>query len=289
MTEMSNIRAGQTLTALDHLHAQGYVILKHVVSQPVIDRVAAELEPWFAATPRCQGDFYGWRTTRFGSLLNKSPTSRQLILHELMLDLINAVLGPHCDHYQLNLTQAVRIHPGERQQVPHRDEEMWPCRKDGVEHLINVIWALDDFTAENGATCLWPGSQLHDLDRSIDPTEIVMAEMPRGSALVFLGSLTHCGGANRSPHPRTGLIASYCLGWLRQYENQYLAYPPAIAQTFPEALRDLIGYRIHRPNLGGYEGQDPAMLFKATQGPWPARDALSETTRREIEAYYQSQ
>jgi ectoine hydroxylase-related dioxygenase (phytanoyl-CoA dioxygenase family) len=275
-------------TALDLLRANGYVIFDRLLPAATLDRICAELEPFFQTTPRCQGDFYGWNTTRFGSLPLKSATFHSLLLHEVMLALANQVLGPHCDWYQLNLTQAVRLHPGERQQVPHRDEEMWPCHKSGIEYLINVMWALSDFTAENGATRLWPRSHFQRLSREVDPAEAIIAEMPRGSALVYLGSITHCAGANRSTLPRTGLIVSYCLGWLKQYENAFLSYPPETARQFPQAVRELIGYRIHRPNLGGYEGQDPAVLFETRSHALPAVDAIPEATARELRAYYDS-
>jgi ectoine hydroxylase-related dioxygenase (phytanoyl-CoA dioxygenase family) len=279
-------RTGSPTTAVDLLRSNGYVIFDRLLPESMVDCICSELEPWFAATPRCQGDFYGWDTTRLGSVLLKSETSHALALHERMLHVVDEVLGPHCDWYQLNLTQAVRIHPGQRQQVPHRDEEMWPCPKGGVEYLINVMWALSDFTVENGATMLWPRSQFDPPSRHIDPADAVVAEMPRGSALVYLGSVTHCGGANRSMQPRTGLILSYCLGWLKQYENAFLSYPPQVAKKFPRALRDLIGYRIHRPNLGGYEGQDPAVLFETDSHALPAVDAIPEATAAELQEYY---
>ncbi len=291
-------RSGETLTlsartrhsaaAVDLLRASGYVIFDRLLPQETVDRICLELEPFFQATPRCQGDFYGWNTTRFGSVPLKSPGSHSLLLHEAILSLAGEVLGPHCDWYQLNLTQAVRLHPGERQQVPHRDEEMWPCQKNGIEYLINVTWALSDFTAENGATMLWPRSHFRRLSRELDPSQAIIAEMPRGSALVYLGSITHCAGANRSRLPRTGLIVSYCLGWLKQYENAFLSYPPDVARQFPQAIRDLIGYRIHRPNLGGYEGQDPAVLFQTRSHELPAVDAIPEATARELRAFYDS-
>lgn len=273
-------------TALDLLRSNGYVIFDRLLPDETMDRLGEELEPWFAATPRCQGEFYGWNTTRLGSVLLKSETSHLLVLHPLMLSIMDAVLAPHCDWYQLNLTQAVRLHPGQRQQVPHRDEEMWPCPKNGVEYLVNVMWALSDFTVRNGATLLWSRGPSNGLTREHDPAQATVAQMPRGSALVYLGSVTHCGGANRSDQPRTGLIVSYCLGWLKQYENAFLSYPPPLARRFPPALRDLIGYRIHRPNLGGYEGQDPGVLFETTSHNLPAIDALPEAITQELREYY---
>jgi ectoine hydroxylase-related dioxygenase (phytanoyl-CoA dioxygenase family) len=268
------------------LRSNGYVIFERLASPALMDTLCEELEPWFAATPRCRGNFYGWKTTRLGSVLLKSQASHELVLNPSMLSIMDEVLGPHCDWYQLNLSQAVRIHPGQRQQVPHRDDEMWPCIKNGAEYLVNVMWALSDFTADNGATLLWPRSQFSSLNRQLDPRDAAIAEMPRGSALVYLGSVTHSGGANRSSAPRSGLIFSYSLGWLKQYENAFLAYPPDTARQFPERIRDLLGYRIHRPNLGGYEGQDPAVLFETNSRALPAVDAISEATAAELRAYY---
>lgn len=273
---------------LERLRQNGYVIFERLAPEHVIDQVCEDLEPWFTATPRCKGDFYGWRTTRCGSILLKSPASHALVLHEMMLSIMDEVLAPHCDWYQLNLSQAVRIHPGERRQVPHRDEEMWPCAKHGVEHLVNVMWALSPFTEENGATVIWPRSHREPLNRNLDASRAIIAQMPRGSALVYLGSVTHCAGRNRSIAPRTGLIFSYSLGWLKQYENAFLAYPPAVARMFPREIRDLIGYRIHRPNLGGYEGQDPSVLFETDSRALPAVDAVSPETALELQAYYSS-
>jgi len=267
------------------LRANGYVIFDRLLPNETVDRLCEELDPWFAATPRCQGDFYGWNTTRLGSVLLKSPSSHDLALHPLMLGIMDAVLGPHCDWYQLNLTQAVRLHPGQRQQVPHRDEEMWPCHKNGIEYLVNVMWALSDFTAENGATLVWPRSHFTRLSRELDAAEATVAEMSRGSALVYLGSVTHCGGANCTDRPRTGLILSYSLGWLKQYENAFLSYPPQIARTFPTALQNLVGYRIHRPNLGCYEGQDPSVLFDSTSHSLPAIDAMPPGIERELREF----
>lgn len=273
---------------LDQLRSRGYFIVERLADEELIEQVGRELEPWFGATPRCHGDFYGWNTTRLGAVLLKSRASHALVLNELILAIMDDVLGPHCDWYQLNLSQGIRIHPGERQQVPHRDEEMWPCAKGRAEYLVNVMWALSDYTAENGATLLWPRSQFASLSRDVTEENAVVAEMPRGSALVYLGSITHCAGANRSSAPRTGLILSYCLGWLKQYENAFLTYPPQVASQFSKPIRDLLGYRIHRPNLGGYEGQDPAVLFETDSHTLAAIDAIPPAVALELQAHYQN-
>ncbi|MFZ5608036.1 MAG: phytanoyl-CoA dioxygenase family protein [Pseudomonadota bacterium] len=272
-------------SAMAQLWRDGYLILPNLIAPDEVETIRQDLEPWFARTPRCQGDFYGWATTRFGSVLSKSRATWEMVMHPAILAIMDEVLLPHCDVYQLNLTQGIRIHPGERQQVPHRDQEMFPMAQYPFELLVNVMWALSDYTAENGATRIWPGRHQMPPGRAIDPAASLPAAMPAGSALVYLGSLTHAGGSNRSQAPRTGIIASYCLGWLRQYENQYLAYPPEVARAFPEALQRLIGYAIHRPNLGGYENSDPMEWLRTGDKIVAARDALPEQAAAALRDY----
>jgi ectoine hydroxylase-related dioxygenase (phytanoyl-CoA dioxygenase family) len=271
------------LAALDR---DGYLILESVLSDYETNTLQAELEPWIERTPRCEGDFYGWRTTRVGGLLSKAPMVQHLVLNPRILSIAEALLKPACDCVQLNLTQATRVHPGERAQAPHRDEEMWPADTQGRHWLVNVMWAVSDFTEANGATRLWPGSQRRDLNRAEDPAESVAAVMPRGSACLFLGSLTHGAGANLSDAPRTGVIVSYCLGWLKTYENQFLAYPRAVVRCFPERLQRLLGYQMHRPNLGGWEGQDPIRWLDDCGAPLAHVDALTPEIAAQLREHY---
>lgn len=279
--------SGVLAARLERLQCNGYVILEQCIDVQVIDRVGRELEPWFQRTPRCIGNFYGWSTTRLASILLKSATSHALLLHPDILAIMEPVLGSHCDWYQLNLSQAVRLHPGERAQIPHRDDDMWPVDKLGTEYMVNVMWPLSNFTAENGATRLWP-KHSHDPNDAPRDCDAIAGQMRKGSALVYLGSITHCAGSNVSTEPRTGLILSYCLGWLKPYENPFLAYPPEIARHFPPAVRDLLGYRIHRPNLGQYEGQDPSVIFKTSSRTLPMTDALPGPIAQRLEEYYGS-
>jgi ectoine hydroxylase-related dioxygenase (phytanoyl-CoA dioxygenase family) len=166
-----------------------------------------------------------------------------------------------CRGYHLNLTQAIQIGPGEPQQVIHRDDLMFNFTHPDFEAMINTMWAVDDFTAENGATHVVPGSHKWPLDRQAQPHEEVQGVMKAGSVLIWLGSLQHGGGANRTSRPRTGVVHSYNLGWLRQAEPQYLAVPREIARTLPERLQRVLGYFVHEPNLGSVEGQDPIGLL----------------------------
>lgn len=246
----------------DRLLGDGFCIHPSLVSTQAIEALRDEFVPQFEDTPFCTGDFYGARTKRFGRLLTRAQRVADLVLHPTLLAMAHTVLGPWCDTIQLNLTQAIEIHPGALAQFAHRDQDMW-CGDIGVrEYLINVIWPLDPFRAENGATLIWPGSHglaARDTDRP-NGTPVV-ARCDPGDAIIFLGSTLHGAGANISSASRRAIIVSYSLGWLKPYENQWLAYPPEIARHFPPALAGLVGYRQHRPNLGNYEGQCPSVLL----------------------------
>lgn len=264
------------------LERDGYLVIENVLNGHETRTLANELEPWLQRTPRCQGDFYGWETTRVGGLLAKAPMVQRMALDGRICAMADALLKPACDYVQLNLTQATRLHPGQRAQPPHRDEEMWPHPTLGRHWLLNVMWAVSDFTSENGGTMVWPGSHHRELQRALDPNAAVHVEMPAGSACLFLGSLTHAAGANRSDMPRTGVIVSYCLGWLKTYENQFLAYPKEVARHFPRELQRLIGYRMHRPNLGGWEGRDPIYYLEDADAIGPHVDALTPDIQAEL-------
>ncbi|WP_068083892.1 phytanoyl-CoA dioxygenase family protein [Novosphingobium rosa] len=243
------------------LTEEGFLILPELVSRQKIDDLLSDLAPSFAETPLCQGDFYGPLTQRFGGLLARSPHAADFVMHPIILQLCRNILGPFCDTIQLNLTQGLAIYPGAPRQFPHRDQDMWRGEVGRIEYLINVMWPFTNYTADNGATLLWPDSHAPSgLDRSPDG-EPVIAEMNPGSALVFLGSTLHGAGANRSQDVRRGMIVSYCLGWLKPYENQWLTYPPATARAFSPELAGLVGYQQHRPNLGNVEGRCPSLLL----------------------------
>ena len=114
--------------------------------------------------------------------------------------------------------------------------------------------------------------------------------MTPGAALVFLGSTLHGAGANLTAKERRGVVIGYALGWLKPYENQWLAYPPAIARQFPPELAALVGYRQHRPNLGNFDGQCPSVLLTdAADQPLGAIDALRPDQQALVDAYAQRQ
>jgi ectoine hydroxylase-related dioxygenase (phytanoyl-CoA dioxygenase family) len=266
MNAITDIIAQREDTADADLHretlmAQGYCVVPDAMDAGMVEALATDFDPVFEHTPRSVGAFYGGNTKRFHSLLSRSPHMAAFVLQPTILDIVRGVLGAHCDLVQLNLTQAIELLPGGLAQPPHRDQDMWPIHSPGVEYLVNVMWPLTPFTADNGATVIWPNSHRRQHEIIIGDEEAVSVELDPGAALLFLGSTLHGGGVNRTDLPRRGMIVSYSLGWLKPYELPWLAYPPQVARTFPAELADLIGYRAHRPNLGTFEGQCPSALL----------------------------
>lgn len=272
---------------LDALHRDGAVILTDLVSPDTVDAVNSELEPYATRTPFGEGMFWGRRTRRLGGILARSKASQTLCLNQTLLRVVRAVLEPYCTSIQVNGTQLIDIYPDEPEQLLHADEELWPAERNRAEYMVNTVWALSDFTEENGATRIVPGSHRGPIDRFPSEDRVIQATMPKGAVAVWLGSTVHGGGANRSKAPRSGLSIAYSLGWLRQAENQYLAIPPDVARTLPPELQALIGYSVHTPNLGIYEGQDPRDLLRTETRPEPLpyRDFLPQWASEALAAH----
>jgi len=226
------------------LKRDGACIVDNVISRGEMDAVAAELKPWMDATAFGPDDFSGHRTKRTGGLVARSPKCRELVMHPLILGVTKQLLS-HATSFQLHLTQVIAIGPGEPAQPIHRDQwafDFYPFPS-GYEVQCNTIWAMTDFTEENGATRVVPGSNALADKLRFKLEDSIPAEMSKGSVLLYSGSVYHGGGANRSDAARVGINITYNLSWLRQEENQYLSCPPEIAKTLPVELLKLMGYR----------------------------------------------
>ncbi|HKY82194.1 MAG TPA: phytanoyl-CoA dioxygenase family protein [Sphingobium sp.] len=271
---------------LDELFEQGWCIVPDALPGDIITALDADLAPSFAQAPFCEGAFYGATTKRFGRILNRSSRASAVVRHPLILEIAQHVLGRWCDCIQLNVGQAIAVHQGAPAQAPHRDQDMWQGPKGETEYLINVIWPLTPFTADNGATRVWPRSHGLQALRDDPPQDPIAAEMAPGDALIILGSTLHGAGANRTDSVRRGIVIGYCLGWLKPYENPWLAYPPEVARQFPPELAALVGYRQHRPNLGNFEGQCPSVLLTGEPDrPLAAIDALRPDQEAMVAAF----
>ena len=253
MPELKHFTAHDAVAGmLETLLSDGAIIIDHLVDTGTIAALRAETDPYMAVTENGMDDFSGRLTTRTGGLIARSAGCRELVENTLVLELCDGVLLPHCQRYQLHLTQIIRLRPGQGKQDIHRDRWAWGTHLAHVEPQLNTIWALSDFTEENGATQLIPGSTDWPDARVAQAEEITQATMQAGSVLVYTGSVFHGGGENHSDADRIGLNITYSLGWLRQEENQYLSTPPELAKQLSENLQELIGYALGQYALGYY-------------------------------------
>jgi ectoine hydroxylase-related dioxygenase (phytanoyl-CoA dioxygenase family) len=241
----------------------GGAILVDAAPENNLDNFVSELEPYLATTPYGRDDFTGHKTRRTGALIARMPSSHNFVMDDRVLSLAKAFLSPYTEKITLHLSQATTIYPDEEAQLIHRDRFAWGTHIPKViEPQFNTLWAITDFTAENGATRIVPGSQNWSWDKEAKPDQIVQAEMSRGSVLLYTGTVLHGGGQNKSKNPRVGLNLTYCLAWLRQQENQYLSCPPHIAKSLDEELQELIGYTQGTYGLGYFsDPEKPAEKF----------------------------
>lgn len=213
MAELQRFAAGADPDEIVELvRIDGGAIVTDLLDPAELTALNDELAPWIEATPGGRDDFTGRKTTRTGALVARSPRCRDVVTHPLIIELASRFLAPFTNRLQLHLTQIIRIKPGQGSQPLHRDRLAWggyiPRQ---IEPQFNTIWALTDFTEENGATRIVPGSPSWDDDRRSTADEKTQAVMPAGSVLVYSGSVIHGGGENRSDHDRIGMNITYTL------------------------------------------------------------------------------
>jgi ectoine hydroxylase-related dioxygenase (phytanoyl-CoA dioxygenase family) len=255
------LRLGPNATADDvagSLDEQGYALVEGVLSPSDVEARRAALADLFAATPTGRNFFEGFHTQRVYAVFAKTRAFDDLAVHPRLLAALDHALG---EHYQLSAPVALQIGPGEKAQVLHRDEDIYPLPRPHASVVVNSMWALCDFSEANGATRLVPGSHRWDPDRRPDERDVVHVTMHAGSMLVYLGAVVHGGGANTTDSPRPGLLLEYVVSWLRPQETQLVAVPPEIVRTLPERLQELLGYNIYPPFLGYVDGRHPRRVL----------------------------
>ncbi|MFR9729472.1 phytanoyl-CoA dioxygenase family protein [Saccharopolyspora sp. MS10] len=228
---------------LTSVRTNGYAIVEDVLSHETVDALLEEMTPYIDATPFGPDAFAGQTTKRTGSLVARSETGRKLVTHPLCLSVARGLLNTSTE-IQLSQTQLISAYPGSVKQKPHKDELIWDFFPFAVDHhvMCQFFWALTDFTEENGGTHVWPGTD-PVAPADVKEEDAVPVRMRKGSVFIFNGKVVHGGGHNRTDKVRQGLIQSYCSGWVRQEENQYLVAPPELARTFDEELLKIIGYQ----------------------------------------------
>jgi len=250
-----------TAADLAAIERDGYVVIERAVGPDVLAAIRTELAPYLEGgddSYRGRNDFEGFDTNRVYGLLAKSPTEAELVTHPRVMAILDAMLLPG---YLLSANLAINLLPGETAQGIHFDDSFYPIARPRAPLGVSAIWAIDPFTADNGATQVIPGSHRWGPEPPADDSPYVEVIMPAGSVVVFLGTLWHRGGANRSDAPRLAITPQYCAGWARQMENMTLAVPPDVAATLPPRAQELLGYSIWPPFMGHVDGLHPKRLL----------------------------
>ncbi len=239
------------------LEENGYAIVEGMLSPEEVAAARSDLLRVLSETPTGRNDFEGYKTQRVYALFAKTRAFDKPALDPLLLGVLDRILGP-C---QFSAPVGIYIGPGEKAQGLHTDDGIYPVARPHDHFVLNTMWALDDFTDENGATRLipkshawldWPTQDFDELEAMT-----INAVMPAGSVMFYLGSLVHGGGANRTDLPRLGVILEFVVGWLRAQENHVIAVPHDMAAQLPERLQELLGYNVYPPFVGYVDGRHP--------------------------------
>jgi ectoine hydroxylase-related dioxygenase (phytanoyl-CoA dioxygenase family) len=240
------------------IESDGYCIVERLLEADDAAAKRADLQQVLRSTLTGRNDFEGFQTQRIYALFAKTRAFDGPAAHPLVLGVLDRILV----QYQLSAPQGIQIGPGETAQDLHRDDGVYPIARPHQELVVNTMWALDDFTAANGATHVVPGSHKWVAESPSPTTAAPQAIMPAGSVMFFVGSVFHGGGANTTNAPRLGVILEYVAGWLRQQENQYLAVPQDVVRTLPQRLQELLGYNVYGRLIGNWDGRHPLKALR---------------------------
>ena len=255
---------GDALAAhVERIRTDGYTIVEDAIETELLDALDDDLqrlEKELDAVPAANS-FEGYHTVRIYNLLARGDLYTRIPTHSNVLPVVERVLDTGC---LISSLSSIGIDPGETAQPIHADDQLIPIPKPHPPTVCNSMWALTDFTEENGATRIIPGSHLADHSPEYGTHyDSVAAEMRRGSVLIWHGSLWHGGGANTTDTRRTGIAMNYCAGYIRQQENQQLGIPHDIVRTFSPRLQELCGFGVYMGLIGHIDKNLPSQLLGA--------------------------
>lgn len=248
---------GATRRLLDEIDERGYAVIEDAISADDVEAVRAALAPHFDGGLYGRNDFEGFRTQRVYALPAKSREFDRLIEHDEVLAVTEALLGPG---FLLTAGLAINLGPEETAQALHYDEAFYRLPRPRPPLSLSVLWAIDDFAADNGGTLLVPGSHRWGDEGPGPDVKPVPLEMPAGAVALYPGTLWHAGGANVTDRFRLGISIQYVVSWARQQESYLLEFPPERAREVSPRMRELLGYSIGPAFMGHVDGRHPEKL-----------------------------
>lgn len=238
------------------LMRDGYVVIENLIDQSVCETIQAETARLLNLTGR--NNFEGIRTQRVYNVFGKTRCTDRLAEHPRILGLMDRFFRPG---FLLSQSQIINILPGEAAQPLHADDNFYRIPRPRQPLGAATIWAIDDFTEENGATVVIPESHRWGEEEPESRDQTIPCVMPAGSVLFFLGTTWHGGGANTTRKPRMAVTHQYCEAYMRQQENYLLELDRPTVRALSPELQALVGYSIYPPFMGMVDGMHPLRLL----------------------------
>jgi ectoine hydroxylase-related dioxygenase (phytanoyl-CoA dioxygenase family) len=227
------------------LPSDGYVVLEDYMDAMLLARMQSRVEELFAEEGDAAGSEFRREENarRLANLVDKGEVFREAILHPRILELVGSVLGPQ---FKLSSLNARSANPQSASVQPfHIDMGLLPDSKGNA--VCNCVWMLDDFTAENGALRVIPGS--HRWGRkpqdvladpyATHPDEILVTGRA-GTVVVMNAHAWHGGTANRTPRERRALHSFFCRSDIPQQQYQKTLLRPETQAGLSRELRKLL-------------------------------------------------
>ncbi|MEV6827070.1 phytanoyl-CoA dioxygenase family protein [Amycolatopsis sp. NPDC051102] len=239
---MGTGNTGLELAQLDRLEAEGYLVIPDVLTAQECEELASEMElAWKThGLERQSSDMPGVRF--INNALAYSAALQKPVLAPAILSAVRAVIG---DRVLLNLVNSRTPGPQAKGQPLHdlsrrRGRPFFKC---------SAIWCLDEFTEENGATRVLPGSHLDDTEAlrhmgdpfAVHPHEVIV-EAPKGAVIFHNSHLIHSGRANRSARDRRSIHAAYTPP-SEETHYDWTALPDDIVAALTDDMLDVLGLR----------------------------------------------
>ena len=269
---MSQLSEKEILNHASEIAEQGYSIMEEVIDNKFRIQLLDELERLESVRPGGDippGPFTGFVTRRWFDLLNDDDVWQQVAIHSGVLAVLPHVLG---EDFLLSTMGSAVIGPGEESQMLHVDDGVYQFPRPHPNLVCNTMWALSDFTFENGATHVVPESNKWDHEPVMGKNyETISLEMPAGSIAFVSGTSYHGAGANTTEDTRWALTINYCNGSMRQQENLMLGISPERMMTFPKELQNILGFKLCK-GAGHIFASDPRQELTNRYGKGSTKD-----------------
>jgi len=246
-----------SLRAFNSYKRDGFVVLEDVMAKDKLEMLQHDTKSILLGSKLGENDFYGHKTKRAYNILSKSRSLDDLLCSPRLTRLVDALFAPNalCSAIQL-----IEILPGEIAQKLHYDQQFSNLGTEprGPDYIMTCILAIDDFTEDNGATVLIPGSHVWPAERLPAPTdEHKKLVIKAGSLGIYSGNTWHGGGANNTTKSRRAIVIAFIQPWLRPLENYFLSVPFPLAASLPLQIQSYMGYSLHHPFVGQVDFQHP--------------------------------